>query len=363
MKEKQSDFTVATRSTSVRRHVAMCFLPLVPFLLLGFGLLGGGYWLVLPTAFFMLVAPLLDLLTGWQDDARYERHEFPPAAIFLLHWNTRLYALLYLGTVFWLAASLQRFSGLETALLLSATGLLGGIGFAAAHELLHGTSRFDQVLQRLMTAVLFYPHYKQIHVQSHHLHAATGHDENTAWMNEDIYSYLLRTIPRSMLRVWRLEDERLAEKEGIASAFGRAVRNRMLTYAAGQVILLFVLYLLGGAAGLLFYLAHLVIAHLVLESVNYIQHYGVLRRRQGDRFEKTGAEHTWDTYHYFSSYVTFRVGHHSNHHLVVKPYYLLAPEPAAPKLPAGYFWTIPMVLLPPCWRRVANPVLASVRAS
>ena len=55
--------------------------------------------------------------------------------------------------------------------------------------------------------------------------------------------------------------------------------------------------------------------------------------------------------------MTFRVGHHSYHHIAVQPYYLLATEPRAPKLPAGYFWSIAMVLLPPWWRRVIHPRL------
>ncbi len=95
----------------------------------------------------------------------------------------------------------------------------------------------------------------------------------------------------------------------------------------------------------------------MLESVNYIQHYGLMRDKNDNEYEKTGPEHSWDTYHFFSSYASFRVGHHSYHHLAVKPYYLLDPEPQAPKLPAGYFWSIPMVMLPPWWRRVINPKL------
>jgi alkane 1-monooxygenase len=100
-------------------------------------------------------------------------------------------------------------------------------------------------------------------------------------------------------------------------------------------------------------------AHIVLESVNYIQHYGLLRKQLDGQYERTAAEHSWDTYHYFSSYSTFRVGHHSFHHISVKPYYLLSTEPAAPKLPVGYFWAIAMVLIPPWWHRVINPKLSA----
>jgi alkane 1-monooxygenase len=133
----------------------------------------------------------------------------------------------------------------------------------------------------------------------------------------------------------------------------------MVVFAAGQVALLLAIYYVSGRNGLLFYVVQVIGAHVVLESVNYIQHYGLLRKKQDGDYEKTGPEHSWDTYHCFSSYSTFRVGHHSYHHISANPYYLLGPEEEAPKLPVGYFWAIPMVFVPPWWRRVINPRLCA----
>src|SRR5690349_21934581 len=98
----------------------------------------------------------------------------------------------------------------------------------------------------------------------------------------------------------------------------------MYRFALAQIVLVGALYWFAGAHGLLFYFGQVIGAHIVLESVNYIQHYGLMRKGQGDRYEQTAGEHSWDTYHFFSSYATFRVGHHSFHHLSLKPYYLLA---------------------------------------
>jgi alkane 1-monooxygenase len=333
-------------------------MPQMLIVLFVLGIIGGGYWLSLPILFLLVVVPLLDLLTGWQDTIQFDKDDFSPAEITLLHWNTRLYAVFYMGIVTYLAMSIHRFNAIEIGLLIGSSSLLGGIGFGAAHELLHAKEKIDQILQRITTTFLFYPHYKLIHIRSHHVHAGTDHDENTAWLNESIYSYIFRTIPGSMIRSWQLEARRPADGEQSAGA--TIFQNKMFSYAVGQLGLLLALCLLSGPGGLLFYLAHIIGAHIVLESVNYIQHYGLLRQRHNGEYEKTGAEHSWDTYHYFSSYVTFRVGHHSYHHIAVKPYYLLAAEPQAPKLPVGYFWAIPMVLLPPWWRRVINPRLKTV---
>src|SRR6185503_4873615 len=197
--------------------------------------------------------------------------------ISLLHWNTRLYALLYMGSVLGVAMSLERFSAIETGLLVAALSLSGGICFAAAHELLHAKEKIDQILQRITTSFLFYPHYKLIHIRSHHVHAGTDHDENTAWLNESIYAYIFRTIPGSMIRSWQMEAKR-PDSEGRP---GTIVRNKMISYAVGQVALLIALYLLSGPTGLLFYFAQVIGAHIVLESVNYIQHYGLLRQKHG----------------------------------------------------------------------------------
>jgi alkane 1-monooxygenase len=340
-------------------HLLLCWLPPSLFGLLALGVLGGGYWLLLPSLFLLGVLPLLDFLTGWQDTAYFEKADFSPVEISWLSWSPRLYAVLYLGSLIWLTTNIRRFAPMEAALLVLDLSLLAGVCFAAAHELLHAKARIDQFLQRLTTSVLFYPHYKLIHIRSHHVHVGTDHDENTAWLSEGFYAYLLRTIPGSMQRCWQLE---VGHLRGLSAAM-HLLRNKMVLYAAGEVTLLVTLYLLSGGWGLLFYLAHIVGAHTVLESVNYIQHYGLLRGRSEGEYEDTGPEHSWDTYHFFSSYATFRVGHHSYHHLAVKPYYLLGTEPKAPTLPVGYLWSIPLVLLPPLWRHVINSRLRALAGS
>jgi alkane 1-monooxygenase len=342
------------------RHMAFCFLPQAPFLLLALGAYYRGYWLLLPALFLLVAVPLLDMITGWQDDAEFRKSDFSPIDTFLFRWNTRLYAIFYLTAVISIAKFLPRFTGAEIGFAILSLSVIGGICFAAAHEMLHEKAGLDQFLQRITTAFLFYPHYKLIHIQSHHTHAATDHDKNTAWLGESIYSYLLRTVPESMMRCWQVEAARLSNRK--VTGLSWVLQNQMLAFALGQAGLLAALYFFCGFGGLLFYVAQLLGAHLVLESVNYIQHYGLMRERQGGGYEKTGAEHSWDTYHYFSSYVTFRVGHHSFHHLSMKPYYLLSAEPEAPKLPVGYFWAIPMVLVPPWWHRIIDPKLAPAPA-
>jgi alkane 1-monooxygenase len=339
-------------------HFCFCFMPLFLFVVLGFAIYERGWWLLLPIVFLQMLVPLLDLITGWKDTTKFEKKDFSAFEIFLLHWNTRLYAIFYLTALLSIAINIRQFSLLEAGLLVGCFSLVGGICFGAAHELLHTQAKIDQFIQQITTIFLFYPHYKLIHIRSHHLNVGTDEDENTAWFNESVYAYFYRTIPGSAARSWHLEARRYAAKEG--TFISKIFKNKMFKYVFSQIAVLTLFFIVSGPLGLLFYVAQVFGAHLVLESVNYIQHYGLMREQHDGKYERTGAEHSRDTYHFFSSYVTFRVGHHSYHHLAVEPYYTLGVEPDAPKLPVGYFWSIPIVLLPPWWRHIINPKLSPV---
>lgn len=344
----------------IRSHVAWCLLPQALFVLLGVGASMGKLWVSLPAVFLVALIPAADKLTGWQDDGSFAPEDFSVAQRAILHWNIRGYAILLMASVLFVTFFVRRFTATEVGLLLASCSLMSGIGFAAAHELLHGKSRLDQVLQGVLTTFLFYPHYKLIHIYSHHVHASTPEDKNTAWRDESVYRYFRRTVPGSLKRCWELEQRRLHRMGDCALA--RWLQNRMLARAAAQVVLLAALYGGIGFHGLVFYVGHIVGAHLVLESVNYIQHYALLREKRSSMtgYEATGPQHSWDTYNFFSSYVTFRVGHHAQHHLVARPYYLLGPVAESPKLGFGYFCAIPMVLLPPVWRAVMEPRLTAL---
>src|SRR5687768_14343871 len=214
------------------RHIGLCFLPQLLFVLLAVGVFYRVFWLLAPALFLVVVVPLIETLTGWQDDGQFHKNDFSAMDLFLLHWTTRLYAIFYVTSVVCVAKFLPHFTAVETGFLVTSLSLMGAIGFAAAHELLHGKERVDQVLQRITTAFLFYPHYKLIHIQSHHSHAATDHDKNTAWFDESIYAYIFRTVPESMLRCWQMEAARARSRK--TSTWLGILQNQMFAFALGQ---------------------------------------------------------------------------------------------------------------------------------
>jgi alkane 1-monooxygenase len=121
------------------------------------------------------------------------------------------------------------------------------------------------------------------------------------------------------------------------------------TYCAG-------IALLGGGLGLAAFVAQAIIAVFILESVAYVEHYGLVRGQEATgRFSAIAAEHSWDSYSRFSSYLEFNLQRHADHHAVPhKPYAQLRPHERAPRLPAGYPVMIFTALVPPLWFKVMD---------
>jgi alkane 1-monooxygenase len=95
----------------------------------------------------------------------------------------------------------------------------------------------------------------------------------------------------------------------------------------------------------------------LLEAVNYIEHYGLERRKLADgRYERQGARHAWDAYERLSNCFLVHLQRHADHHLSpTRPYAALQPQAESPKLPTGYAGMVPIALFPPLWFAVMNP--------
>jgi alkane 1-monooxygenase len=122
--------------------------------------------------------------------------------------------------------------------------------------------------------------------------------------------------------------------------------------------------LLFGTAAVWYFLVQALVAIVLLEMVNYVEHYGLERRAlPGGGREKMHAGHSWNSNHRLSSYFLFNLTRHSHHHIQVQRHYqALAHEDDSPQLPAGYAGMLMLSLLPPLWRRVMHPRLESHRA-
>jgi alkane 1-monooxygenase len=177
----------------------------------------------------------------------------------------------------------------------------------------------------------------------------------TARRGEPLHAFLLRAIGRSFVSAWRLEARRLAR-------VGRSTwiwRNRMLAGIVAEAALYAAIAVFVGWLGVAFFAVHSLVAVLLVETTNYIEHYGLERRETAPGvYERYGAEHAWDSPYRFSNWLLFNLPKHASHHLHPgRRHDELVYEAGAPSLPVGYPLAILLAMVPPLWFRVVDPHL------
>ena len=337
-------------------------LPLVLPLLVLAGYRLGGAWNYLTVGWAFVLVPLADALLGIDTEvagpargaSRAWERFFDGV---LIGWVPVQLALLAFAVV---AVNSSGGIAARVGLMLSVGVVTGGIGIVVAHELGHRQGRGARVLAGALLSSVAYLHFYIEHNQGHHSRVGTHVDPASARPGEGFWRFLPRAVLGGIASAWHIENVRLA-------ACGRSrlsAQNRVLWAGA---IPLAVTVLLGAtlgapAAGL--FVGQALVAAVLLELVNYVEHYGLTRRRTAEgRFERVGLEHSWNSSQRLSNWITFNLQRHSHHHVqVTRRYQELEHAPGAPQLPAGYAGMILLALVPPLWRRVMDARLASWRA-
>ena len=224
--------------------------------------------------------------------------------------------------------------------------MAGGIfGVTAAHELMHRRGPWPRAGAAFLLSLFSYPHFCIEHVQGHHRNVGTRRDPATARLGESLYAFLPRGVIGGFRGAWRIESRRL--------------RNRLVwQYALLAGLYGIVGYALGGN-GILVLAVQAAVAIFLLETLNYVGHYGLVRRVMAPgRYEPVQQQHSWNSSHRVSNWLLFNVGRHSDHHCEPDRGYLsLKHESGAPQLPGGYFAMFVLALFPPLWRRIMDPLV------
>lgn len=230
------------------------------------------------------------------------------------------------------------------------TGLLiGMIGTIPAHELTHRTwDRVSLAVGRWLLAFSFDTSFAIEHVYGHHRAVATADDPATAPRGRSVYRHIWASTWRGNRSAWRIETARLRR-------LGLPVwspRNALLRGTAMSGLLLAAAAALGGAAGLVILVAAGLWGKALLEIVNYMEHYGLVRV-PGTPVQ---PRHSWNTNRRLSSWSLFNLTRHSHHHAEGEvPFQDLQPIPQAPQMIGGYLTTIGVALCPPLWHRLMTP--------
>jgi alkane 1-monooxygenase len=236
-------------------------------------------------------------------------------------------------------------AGVFAAVLLGiATGTVtGGQGITFAHELGHSRSRLDRLLGWLLMGSVGYAHFMVEHYRGHHPRAATFDDPASARRGESLWRFLPRTLFGSLASAWRLEAQRLRQ-------FKRGwLRSPLLWATVMQGVTWVLVFWLCGPLALLFWLVQSAHAIFLLESINYIEHYGLQRQLVNGKREPFAMQHAWNADHVVTNSVVANLQRHSDHHMHAwKPYAELQPLPG-PQLPTGYAGCLFLALVPPLW--------------
>jgi alkane 1-monooxygenase len=308
-------------------------------------------WLIPLNTFVVL--PLLDAIIS-----EY-RHNFSDAQVQWsksqnwIRWLPVLSLPLFFGYQFIIAGYFQQATGtLDKIGWLFSAGIAGGVlAINVGHELIHRKTKWEQRTGGLLLASVGYGSFKVEHVHGHHVWVATPEDMTTAQKGMTVYRFWLRALTKTPVKSFKIAQQRAAKKKSKLNEFG------VLYLVSAMVLLCY--YLMFGFTGMVYWLCHSLIAILLLETVNYIEHYGLEREKRGARYEPTTHLHSWNSSRLVTNFVLFNLQRHSDHHAhASRPYQTLRHFDQSPQMPQGYAAMIMMSLLPPLWFKVMHRKLA-----
>ena len=325
--------------------------------------LQGQYWMWIYYVIFLFIIMFGDIFLG--DDNSQPSYTSTNTLNFLLYINLPLLLTAVIISV-WMAGdlplpdwgtSLMAVREATTIPHLMGYIIVMGLMMASAgtnvgHELTHRKrNRLDMFLGNWLLALTWDCAFAIEHVYGHHKYVATSIDPATAKRGQNPYHFILRSTILSHRNAWIIENNRL-RKRGQSPA---SISNRMIIGYIRSGILTTGAFFIGGWGGVIMFLFMAMGGKIMLEGVNYMEHYGLIREEGAPILPK----HSWNTNRRISSFFLYNLTRHSSHHENTQlEYWELKSHPNAPEMPLGYLSCVYLVLFTPwIYHRIMAPKL------
>jgi alkane 1-monooxygenase len=338
------------------KYLAAFSTPFVAFV----GLYLGGYYTFLTPIYAFGMIPMLELIFS-QSKANLSPKEVEKKSAnnffdWLLYLNIPIVFGLLIVTL--LNVSTEMYESYELVGLIFSTGIvLSSNGINVAHELGHRKTKAAQIMSKILLLPSLYMHFFVEHNFGHHLHAATKEDPATARYNQAVYSFWITSTVRQYINAWKIQKN--LRQRGKFSFF--SPKNNMFWFIVLQIAYVTSIFYLFGTLAFIFVIASAVVSFLLLETINYVEHYGLLRKKlPSGRYERVREIHSWNSNHTIGRIVLYELTRHSDHHYKAsKKYQLLDCHEESPQMPFGYPTSMVLALIPPLWFKVMNKRIPS----
>lgn len=333
------------------KYLTAFSIPLMAFI----GLYFQGIFSFLTPFYGFVLIPILELLfpidtyniTEDESKSKLKNKIFD----WLLYLNLPIvYVLVALSLIVVTTTSLETYE--FVGLILSVGIVLGVNGINVAHELGHRQTNNERYIGKALLLPSLYMHFYIEHNFGHHLHAATKEDPATARYNQTVYGFWMTSVFRQYVSAWKIQNRLLKNNNQSYFSF----KNDMFWYTILQLTYLGIVFMAFGPVGFIFALFAGITGFILLETVNYIEHYGLLRSKMpSGRYERVREVHSWNSNHVIGRIVLYELTRHSDHHYKTsKKYQILDCHDESPQMPYGYPTSMVMAMVPPLWFSIMN---------
>ena len=317
------------------KYLKFSLAPLTVLVSIFFALLGGNYiwYFLLSFSSFIIIG---DMIFG--EDTSINNYKYPFFLNLLLYLNLPLLIILIFVMINVIDhQSIFSFIGYCLTIGL----MLGAFVVNVGHELTHRKNKkLDMFFGNWLQALCWDNVFAIEHVYGHHKHVGLLEDAATARRNEGIFKFMIRSTVNEYKNAFQIEKNRLKRKE--TSFF--SLENKFIIGISRSIFISIIIYFIGSVTAFACYLISAFISKILLETINYVEHYGLIRAEG----KPIRPRHSWNSNTFISSAFTFNLTRHSSHHEKAHfPYWKLKPYTEAPKMPFGYLATFFIALLFP----------------